>query len=86
MAHVREKYLWTLAFAVLIAFAVPWFLWRSDAVVAGLPVWVWWHVAWLVVAALTFRAFAARAWGLGVEPRPAADAPDAGEPDAEGGA
>jgi len=62
----REKFLWTVAFAVVIAFAVPWFLWRSDAVFAGLPVWLWWHVAWMGVAAVVFHAFATRAWGLGV--------------------
>lgn len=88
MAHIREKYLWTLAFAVLIAFAVPWFLWRSAATVAGLPVWLWWHVAWMVLAALTFRAFAARAWGLGVEPDadPDGGSETAGRADVEGGA
>ena len=58
---------WGAAFALLVALAVPWFLWRDATVVAGLPAWVWWHVAWMVVAAATFAAFADRAWGLGVE-------------------
>jgi hypothetical protein len=62
----RETFLWTAAFAVVIAFAVPWFLWRSDAVIGGLPVWLWWHVGWMGVTALVFRAFAKHAWGLGV--------------------
>lgn len=62
-----ERYGWVAAFAVVVALAVPWFLWRSDAVVAGLPVWLWWHVGWMVVTAVVFRAFAGRAWGLGVE-------------------
>jgi len=61
---------WAVAFAVLAALAIPWFLWGVDAVVAGLPVWVWWHVGWLCLASLTFWAFAARAWGAGIVARP----------------
>lgn len=66
MASSTERYLWPIAFAVLIALAIPWFLWGVDTVVAGLPVWLWWHVGWMVLAAVTFHAFARRAWGLGV--------------------
>jgi hypothetical protein len=58
---------WTVAALVLMALAVPWFMWGSDAVVAGLPVWVWWHVGWLCLTALVFRLFTVRAWGLGIE-------------------
>lgn len=78
MANSREKYLWTLVFGALVALAVPWFLWRSAAVVAGLPVWVWWHVGWLALAAAAFRLFATRAWGLGVEGAGAANGAGAG--------
>jgi hypothetical protein len=60
------KLLWGAVFVVLIAFAVPWFLWRDASVVAGLPVWLWWHVGWLAVTALAFYAFSQRAWGLWV--------------------
>ncbi len=59
---------WALAFGVLIALTVPWFLWRSGTVAFGLPVWLWWHVGWMVVAAAVFRLFTERAWGLWVEP------------------
>jgi hypothetical protein len=63
----REAVGWGVVFAVLAAFSIPWFLWRSDALVAGLPVWLWWHVAWLGVTAAAFAAFARRDWGLFVE-------------------
>jgi hypothetical protein len=63
----RRAVLWGAVFTLLIALAVPWFLWRTDAVVAGLPVWLWWHIGWMALTALTFHAFARRAWGLGVE-------------------
>ncbi|MFB6354507.1 MAG: DUF3311 domain-containing protein [Halobacteriales archaeon] len=62
-----ERYLWAGVTVVLVALAVPWFLWRSDAVVATLPAWLWWHIGWIALTALVFRAFARRAWGLGIE-------------------
>ncbi len=58
---------WTVVFAVLIVFTVPWFLWGDGQVVYGLPVWLWWHIGWMVVVSLVFRAFANRAWGIGIE-------------------
>ena len=57
---------WAAAFAVLVIFAIPWFLWGSSWVVAGLPVWLWWHIGWMILAAIVFRTFARHAWGLGV--------------------
>ena len=66
MARTVRDYLWILAFAVLIAFAVPWFLWRDATVVAGLPVWLWWHVGWMALAALVFHAFTRSAWDRGM--------------------
>ncbi|RBI61641.1 DUF3311 domain-containing protein [halophilic archaeon] len=62
-----ESYAWAVAFVVLAALSIPWFLWGSSAVAFGLPVWLWWHVGWMAVVALTFRTFADRAWGVGVE-------------------
>ncbi|MCU4716643.1 DUF3311 domain-containing protein [Halapricum hydrolyticum] len=59
--------LWGAIGFVLIGLAVPWFMWRSDAVVAGLPIWIWWHIGWLALASVVFYVFAQRAWGLGVE-------------------
>jgi len=53
--------------AVLVVLAIPWFLWGNSQVVAGLPIWVWWHVGWMILAAVVFRAFAKRAWGIGIE-------------------
>ena len=68
MSDRTERIAWSVVAAVLLALAVPWFLWGDSTVVAGLPVWVWWHVGWLLLAAVAFRTFAARSWGLFVGP------------------
>ena len=71
MKRLVEVIGWGAGALVLVAFAVPWFMWGSAAVVWGLPAWVWWHVGWLCLASLYFWAFPRRAWGLGVEEVPA---------------
>jgi len=64
MPSRTESIVWGVVFVVLMAFAVPWFLWGSSNVVAGLPVWLWWHIGWMVVASLAFAVFARRGWGV----------------------
>ncbi|MDS0476428.1 DUF3311 domain-containing protein [Natrinema sp. 1APR25-10V2] len=64
----NETGIWLAVAIVLAALAVPWFLWGSSAVVAGLPVWLWWHVGWMGLASVVFWVFAQRAWGIGIEP------------------
>lgn len=59
---------WVAVAIVLAGLTVPWFLWGSATTVAGLPVWLWWHVGWMGLTAVVFWVFANRAWGLGVEP------------------
>ncbi|MGM0605624.1 MAG: DUF3311 domain-containing protein [Halobacteriota archaeon] len=68
MADRIVDVVWILAFTVLAVFAVPWFLWGDRTIVAGLPVWLWWHVGWMVVASVVFWLFTRRAWdrGMGV--------------------
>lgn len=58
--------LWTFVAVVLVVFAIPWFMWGADTVVAGLPIWIWWHVGWLVLTAVVFTIFTRRGWGVGV--------------------
>jgi hypothetical protein len=58
---------WTVVAFVLMALSVPWFLWGTGTVVAGLPVWIWWHVGWMCLTAVVFWVFTRRAWGIGVE-------------------
>ncbi|GGN97933.1 DUF3311 domain-containing protein [Haloarcula pellucida] len=58
---------WTVVAVVLMALAVPWFLWGSAGVAFGLPVWLWWHIGWMVLASVVFAVFARTDWGLGVE-------------------
>ncbi|WP_276272592.1 DUF3311 domain-containing protein [Haloarcula litorea] len=58
---------WTAVALVLMALAVPWFLWDSAAVAAGLPVWLWWHIGWMALASAVFAVFAHTDWGVGVE-------------------
>ncbi|AWB28586.1 DUF3311 domain-containing protein [Halococcoides cellulosivorans] len=80
--------LWGGVAVVLAALAVPWFLWRSDTVVAALPVWIWWHIVWMALTALVFWTFTRRAWGLGIveldaetpDPDGADERPYGGEP------
>ena len=66
MVSRAERYGWAVAFAVLVALAVPWFMWGDGRLALGLPLWLWWHVGWLALASLLFWLFARRAWGLGV--------------------
>ena len=66
--------LWVPTFAILVAFAVPWPLRGVDYVVAGLPVWIWWHIAWLALCTALFSRFVrSGAWerGMGVSPESA---------------
>ncbi|OLZ39779.1 hypothetical protein A6E15_01725 [Natrinema saccharevitans] len=58
---------WLAAAVVLAGLTVPWFLWGTSTVVAGLPVWLWWHVGWMCLASVAFWLFAQRAWGIGIE-------------------
>lgn len=63
----RTAVAWGIVFVVLVALAIPWFLWRDATMAAGLPLWLWWHVAWMALAAGAFALFAHRDWGLFVE-------------------
>ena len=65
---------WSTIAVVLCALAIPWFLWGDATVVAGLPLWLWWHVGWMLVASVVFWVFAQRAWGIGIETDDASDA------------
>ncbi|MFA9417034.1 DUF3311 domain-containing protein [Natrinema sp. HArc-T2] len=65
--HRNELGFWIAVAVVLAGLTVPWFLWGSATVVAGLPVWLWWHVGWMGVASIIFWLFAQRAWGIGIE-------------------
>lgn len=70
MVSVVERYAWGFVFVLLIVFSIPWFLWGDSTVIAGLPVWLWWHVGWMVLASLVFWLFSQRAWGLWIEGTP----------------
>lgn len=67
MTSSTERVGWAVVFLALAALGVPWFLWGSDAVAAGLPVWLWWHVGWMALAALVFRLFVRTSWGVWIE-------------------
>ena len=55
---------WIVGFAAFMVMGVPWFLWGSSTVRFGLPLWVWYHVGWLVGAAVVFWAFARWFWRI----------------------
>ncbi|MDZ5810635.1 DUF3311 domain-containing protein [Halorubrum sp. AD140] len=84
MARSRRDLVWIPTFALLVALAVPWPLWGVDRVVAGLPVWIWWHVAWLGLCAVLFAEFVrSGAWerGMGLRPESSDDRSTGGERD-----
>ena len=58
---------WIAIGLVLSALTIPWFLWGSTAVIAGVPLWLWWHVGWMLLASIVFWLFTQRAWGIGIE-------------------
>ncbi|APW97734.1 hypothetical protein CHINAEXTREME_08070 [Halobiforma lacisalsi AJ5] len=58
---------WTAVAIVLSGLAIPWFLWGTATTVVGVPLWLWWHVGWMLLAAVVFHYFARRAWGIGIE-------------------
>jgi len=58
---------WTVIALVLMALAVPWFLWGNTQTVVGLPVWLWWHIGWMALASVVFAVFTRTDWGLGIE-------------------
>lgn len=67
MAERTGTLLWSLVALALSGLAIPWFLWGTDTVVAGLPVWLWWHVGWMLLTSFVFYVFTRYAWGIGVE-------------------
>lgn len=67
MSGAWRTLVWGVVLVLLAALAVPWFMWGASATVAGLPTWLWWHVGWMVLAALLFYAFTRDAWGYGTE-------------------
>ncbi len=62
---------WITVAIILSGLAIPWFLWGSSTTVAGLPLWLWWHIGWMGLTAVIFHLFAQRAWGIGIETKPA---------------
>lgn len=62
MTRPIVDYLWIAAFGLFATFAVPWFLWGNATVWAGLPLWLWWHVGWMLAASAAFYAFTLGAW------------------------
>ena len=63
----RTDVLWIGGFAMLVAFAIPWFLWGDATIVAGLPTWLWWHIGWMALASVVFAVFSRRAWDRGID-------------------
>jgi hypothetical protein len=59
--------IWNVVALILAALAIPWFLWGDASVVAGLPVWLWWHIGWMILTTGVFTIFARTAWGVGAE-------------------
>lgn len=58
----KRNVIWLVVFLGLAVLAVPWFRWGDGTVVAGLPDWLWYHVAWLGLTAIVFYVFAKHGW------------------------
>ncbi|MXV64479.1 DUF3311 domain-containing protein [Natronorubrum sp. JWXQ-INN-674] len=58
---------WIVVAIVVSGLAIPWFLWGDATLVAGLPLWLWWHIGWMGLTSIVFWLFARRAWGIGIE-------------------
>lgn len=63
MASRRERVGWVAVTVVILALAIPWFLWGDGRLWLGLPLWLWWHIAWLAMATGVLYLFVTRAWG-----------------------
>jgi len=64
MPDRTASFAWGAVFLALMALAIPWFLWSRSTVAAGLPVWLWWHLGWMVVTSIVFAVFTQRGWGI----------------------
>jgi len=53
---------WALAATVLVVFSVPWFWWGDSRTAVGLPLWLWWHIAWMGLATVVFSLFVRTDW------------------------
>lgn len=58
---------WLAVAVVISGLSIPWFLWRDSTVVAGVPLWLWWHIGWMVFTSVVCWLFTQHAWGLGIE-------------------
>ncbi|NGM68050.1 DUF3311 domain-containing protein [Natronolimnobius sp. AArcel1] len=64
---------WIVVGVVLCALSIPWFLWGNATTIAGIPLWLWWHIGWMLLASVVFWYFAQTAWGIGIEPESEGD-------------
>lgn len=62
MTRTRAKVLWVAIFLVTMVMGVPWFLWRSSRLFMGIPVWVWYHIGWLLFLVFLFWLFVRTYW------------------------
>ncbi|ARS90354.1 DUF3311 domain-containing protein [Natrarchaeobaculum aegyptiacum] len=80
-----EVWGWLVVAVVLSVLAIPWFLWGDATTVVGLPLWLWWHVGWMVLASVVFWVFTRRGWGIGIEPDASRTSPDGTDPRTDAG-
>ncbi|MFP9192598.1 DUF3311 domain-containing protein [Natronosalvus vescus] len=80
-----ERAGWGIIATIICLLGIPWFLWGDSTIVLGLPLWLWWHVGWLLLASALFWVFAQRYWGVGIEPAGGMSAKNSPRADGEGG-
>lgn len=71
MRRKKRDYIWIAVFALLTGFAIPWALWGASTTIIGLPIWLWWHIAVMLIASVSFSIFTRGAWdrGMAIDPQ-----------------
>ena len=62
MTKLKKKVVWVVVFFITTVMGVPWFLWGSSLLFIGIPLWVWYHVGWLLFAVFLFWLFVKTYW------------------------
>jgi len=57
-----QRVRWVVIGVILVGASIPWWLWQDPLRWGPLPVYVWYHIGWMVVVTVVFIHFARRWW------------------------
>ncbi|RLE14708.1 hypothetical protein DRJ04_01850 [Candidatus Aerophobetes bacterium] len=63
VTRIKIKILWIVVFFITMVMGIPWFFWGSSSCFIGIPVWVWYHIGWLLFLIFLFWLFVKTYWG-----------------------